>query len=237
MSIESSCWSRLFNRKNQQVSIERTTYIQSILDVKEQLHLASEFVANLPVPICLIDKKGFLHYTNPEFDNLISIQLIDEHFPYIGRFFISHTFRQCIDELSASPSVVQLKLRIEWIQSLVKDAEALTLYEWILSGSSLSEAVVITGRRNSEADIERKRTIGGDVHQESLIKIEKYRRSLVQRELRVGKNHAIDLQSSPLEGTINQNWKEFMKRAKHKELIATQMKGIGDVMDAISAKS
>jgi hypothetical protein len=194
------------------------------LDIKEQLHLAGEFVTNLPVPICLIDKKGFLHYTNPEFDNLISIQLPDEHFPYIGRFFKSSTFRQCLEELSSSPSVMQLKLRICWAESLVMDAEALTLYEWILSGSSLSEAVV--------NKIERKGSIIGDVDQESLINMEKYKQRLALRELKSKEEQSNLL----LREQTNQNWNTFMMRVKPKAEFSSQMREIGEVMNTIQGE-
>jgi hypothetical protein len=42
-------------------------------DIRTQMDWAGSFILLLPLPVCLIDKKGFYHHGNEEFHELITV--------------------------------------------------------------------------------------------------------------------------------------------------------------------
>ena len=117
-------------------------------EVKAQMAFAYQFITILPLPICLIDKKGFVHYANDEFNRLVTIAISGEHRPYVGRFFTSHTFRDILEKVSSSELPIVVPFRASWNLSVIKDTvnDANATFQWTLSGCSTSEAVVIAAR-------------------------------------------------------------------------------------------
>jgi hypothetical protein len=47
-------------------------YIDNV-DLQKQMDWAGSFILLLPLPVCLIDKKGFYHHGNEEFHELITV--------------------------------------------------------------------------------------------------------------------------------------------------------------------
>lgn len=107
---------------------------------------ASTFITILPMPVVLIDKKGFVHHTNDDFNELVTIPFDDKRCPYVGRYFESASFRSNIENVSRSPKVMVIDLKIEWKGEQVKNNAINDHYTWTLSGSKDSDALVITGR-------------------------------------------------------------------------------------------
>ena len=116
--------------------------------VKAQMAFASQFITILPLPICLIDKKGFVHYANDEFNRLVTINISGEHRPYVGRFFTSHSFRDILEKVSSSELPIVVPFRASWNLCVIKDTvnDANAAFQWTLSGCSSSEAIVIAAR-------------------------------------------------------------------------------------------
>lgn len=71
----------------------------------EQMKWAMSFVEILPMPVCLVDSKGFVHYTNKHFQNLIRIDCDNGLCPWAGRFMVRcEEFRHAVDTLKDSNS-------------------------------------------------------------------------------------------------------------------------------------
>ena len=139
----------IFGRSRRKVNVPSVTQDEKYADlhtVRAHMDWASSFILLLPVPVCLIDKKGFLHHSNEEFTSLINITLDGYHCPYIGRFFHGSTFRDALEKVVLSDEVLVIPLHISWLQSYLKSTKANDMFEWTLSGNAKSEAVVITAR-------------------------------------------------------------------------------------------
>ena len=111
-----------------------------------EMDWAGSFVTMLPIPVCLIDKKGFVHQTNEEFNDLLKIPVENGLCPYAGRFFKCPSFRSSLELLVDSEIVLVIPLKIEWFSTVLVSQEANEHYEWSLSGCKKSSAAVLTGR-------------------------------------------------------------------------------------------
>lgn len=129
--------------------------------LKDQMMWAETFIAMLPMPVCLVDKKGFVHHTNREFNSLITIEHNADLCPFAGRYMnSSKEFRDLIETIAESSIVTVESLVIVWNDTCVVDSKANKSYVWTLSGSSTSSAIVLSGklflspRKLSDAKIE-----------------------------------------------------------------------------------
>jgi hypothetical protein len=115
----------------------------------DQMRWASSFIEMLPLPICLVDKKGFVHHVNGDFSSLVTVPLDGIHCPYAGRFIIHpQAFRAAIDLISASTNgtVISIPIPISWMSSCIVSAKVSTSYVWTLNGNGGSVSVVLAGR-------------------------------------------------------------------------------------------
>lgn len=112
-----------------------------------QMNWAKSFILILPMPICLIDKRGFIHHSNEEFDSIVSIDLGQHHRPHGGQFLArSDLYRSSIERIRQSKEVLVITGVLYWNLDCLKVTEANMMYAWTLSGNSSSEAVVISAR-------------------------------------------------------------------------------------------
>jgi hypothetical protein len=64
--------------------LESSSHIINTRNVtRDQLDAYIEVAALVPSPLCLVDRKGFVHYVNDELKALVGIELTTD-FPYIG---------------------------------------------------------------------------------------------------------------------------------------------------------
>lgn len=116
-------------------------------ELAERLEWASQFIMILPIPVCLIDKKGFVHFTNIHFSEMINIPFDAERCPYIARFFLPNIdFRHAIEEIEASATIITRRVKAQWLPENTINPAANSKFEWSLCGSSQSDGVVLTGR-------------------------------------------------------------------------------------------
>lgn len=183
--------------------------------VVAQMNWASSFIGILPLPICLLDKKGFVHHTNDEFLELIFIPSDEKRCPYVGRFFRCPMFRSCLEEVSKSGSALSNTLEITWLRQHLRNSNTNELYEWTLSGSTKSEAVVITGRKklyDHRASIA-SFMVDRDQYADEKSNIEKYKIALSQRSENSRKHAPNDAISK----AAVQKWDQFLDRCKNFE--------------------
>ena len=183
--------------------------------VVAQMTWASSFIGILPLPICLLDKKGFVHHMNEEFLELIFIPVDEKRCPYVGRFFHGPLFRACLEEVSHSGTALSNTLEISWLREHLRNSNTNELYEWTLSGSKKSEAVVITGRkkvydhRASIAPFMADR----DQFADEKSNIEKYKAAISQRSVNSKRPEARD----DISKAAVQKWDRFLDRCKNFE--------------------
>lgn len=209
--------------------------------VVAQMNWASSFIGILPLPICLLDKKGFVHHMNEEFLELIFIPVDEKRCPYVGRFFQCPRFRSCLEEVSKSGTALSNTLEISWLRDNLRNSNTNELYEWTLSGSSRSEAVVITGRkkvydhRASIAPFMADR----DQFADEKSNIEKYKAALSQRSEKSRRPNVRD----DISKAAVQKWDRFLDRCKNFEenmhddapdgpVSSDQMRGFVEVITA-----
>jgi hypothetical protein len=155
----------------------------------EHMKWASSFVGMMPIPICLVDYKGFVYYTNDEFNAIVTIPYDDTNRPFVGRFFKCAEFRNLLGDISlqAEPHVAQLR-NFCWDDAHLKDSRANELYQWGLSGSAKSEAVIVTGGPRLRDDTLVQTPADDtpddrDLEVERLEKVAKYKLALEKRAL------------------------------------------------------
>ena len=156
-----------------------------------------------------------MHHMNEEFLELIFIPVDEKRCPYVGRFFQCPGFRSCLEEVSKSGTALSSNLEISWLREHLKNSNTNDLYEWTLSGSKKSEAVVITGRkkiydhRASIAPFMADR----DQFADEKSNIEKYRAVLSQRSENSRRPHVRD----DISKAAVQKWDRFLDRCKNFE--------------------
>lgn len=116
--------------------------------LKSQMLWAGSFIDYIPVPVCLIDRKGFVHYTNSEFNSLVKIEHSGDLCPFAGKYMqqeSSDQFRGLVATIADSSKPTIIPVVIIWKDIAISDININMSYVWTLSGSSLSAAVVLTG--------------------------------------------------------------------------------------------
>jgi hypothetical protein len=111
------------------------------------LEYASSIAECIPMPLCLIDKRGFIQYANDEIRDIINIP-ISKDFPYVGRFLESHSatrFRYAIEALSVSDTKISSAFNCVWSSEVMIDPLANGAYKWVVIGSRFNELYVLSG--------------------------------------------------------------------------------------------
>lgn len=198
--------------------------------LKSKMAWAGTFIDLVPIPVCLIDGKGFVHYTNSDFNSLVSIQHNADLCPFAGRYMLSSAeFREVVESVANSPTVSVVHVVIVWKDSAVVCAKANKSFVWTVSGSSTSAAVVLSGRNldnvthidNRSYDDASKRMV-----EES--NIEKHRVAREHRQVR--------LHPSAEEIKCDQKWEKFYERCGDKSKVRpSDMSGFVDVIKAAAA--
>ena len=257
---------KIFGRSSRKINVPSMTQDEKYADiyiVRAHMDWASSFILLLPVPVCLIDKKGFLHHSNDEFTSLINITLDGQHCPYIGRFFNGSTFREALEKVVVSDEVLVIPLNISWLQTYLKSFKANENFEWTLSGNAKSEAVVITARypfsfhsfalynhmvyyrklKGANAGAQKQQSIDNQEEIDKQIKVEKYKKALEDRKRKMtGASENSISGRDPLTMDATQKWNRFIQRCNRaataeearEGLIPYQMKGFVEVITTVA---
>ena len=108
----------------------------------------------IPTPLCLVDHKGFVHYVNDAFRDLLDIP-VSADFPFIGRFLdgaSSTQVRHILNELSESSVKKSVVFSARFNPKFISDKHALDL-KWSIAGHTYTPVFVISGRYAYEIHI------------------------------------------------------------------------------------
>jgi hypothetical protein len=115
----------------------------------QHMKWASTFMKMIPIPVCLLDKKGFIHHVNQAFSKLITIPLDGIHCPFIGRF-LTHpqAFLEAIQSICSSKgaTTVSIPMEISWVTSCGVNNTIMESYKWTLIGSGDGASLSLSGR-------------------------------------------------------------------------------------------
>lgn len=114
----------------------------------ESLTKYEHVTACLPLPVCLIDRKGFIQHLNEEFLAVVVIPN-SEDFPYFGRFLTNEScseFRRILDLLSEAKKKSTFALNFEWNSSYLKDESLHLDFLWTISGGYSNPVYLIIAR-------------------------------------------------------------------------------------------
>lgn len=112
----------------------------------ESLELYSHVASCISSPLCLVDRKGFVHFVNDSFRDMLSIP-VSADFPFIGRFLDSASstqVRHILNELGESPVRKSIIFSARFSPKYVADKHALDLI-WSIAGHAFTPVYVISG--------------------------------------------------------------------------------------------
>ena len=113
----------------------------------ESLELYAHVASCIPTPLCLVDHKGFVHYVNEPFRDMLNVP-ISADFPFIGRFLdgaSSTQVRHILNELSESSVKKSIVFSARFNPKFVANKRALDLV-WSVAGHTQTPVFVISGR-------------------------------------------------------------------------------------------
>ena len=115
---------------------------------EDALKFYSLIAASVDTPLCLVDQKGFVHFTNDAFRELVDVP-ISFHFPFIGRFLETSSsvqLRNILFELSESERRQTVFFSAVFSANVVKDSARVQRYSWSIAGHKKTPVFVISGR-------------------------------------------------------------------------------------------
>ena len=116
-------------------------------DSTSRLNHFVELISCIPTPMCLLDKKGFIHYANPEFSQLIDVRrdssiedfLHDECIPQILK-----TLQLLAQKEERKAYAVHCRWKESHLQA--KSASSIKEYRWDIVGARDRPMLVLCGR-------------------------------------------------------------------------------------------
>ena len=114
----------------------------------EALQHYRSILACFPLPVCLVDRKGFIHSVNQEFLSIVQLPCTEDC-PFLGRFLLqesSDEFRQTLDALSETPERFTRVLNIAWLSSCLSDQTLPQDFLWTISGGKSNPVYLICAR-------------------------------------------------------------------------------------------
>ena len=190
------------------------------------------------MPVCLLNKKGFICFANDDFNELINVS-ISTDFPYIGRY-LDHKSSSKIRKLLDRPRDVDDDKLIHtfncvWDVACLRNDKANMVFTWTLSGKASNSVFLLCGRyvmcklvntngvnytfHSFKEYLEsRKDTIVHQISEEDIPKedssnVQKYRAAL-QRKHSLGPTMRISDDESALSMQVMANWNNFSSRVK-----------------------
>lgn len=111
------------------------------------LHYRS-IIACFPLPVCLVDSRGFIHLVNQEFLSIAQLPCTEDC-PFLGRFLTqesSDEFRKALDVLSETQRRRTLILSFMWHSSYRSEESPHLDFLWTISGGKSYPAYLVCAR-------------------------------------------------------------------------------------------
>ena len=113
------------------------------------LQYYQEIIACIPMPVCLLNRKGFICYANEDFHELIQIS-VSTDFPYIGRYLDHKSASKIRILLDKNHDLDEKKpiytFNCVWNDSCIRNDMANRMLSWTLSGKASNSVFLLCGR-------------------------------------------------------------------------------------------
>lgn len=115
----------------------------------EALSHYRDLIACLPLPVCLIDHKGFIQFMNEEFLTIAPIPISTDECPFLGRFLSNESsdeFRRALDALGESQGKWTMAFNFALLSSYLSDEPPYLNFLWTVSGGKSSSVYLVCAR-------------------------------------------------------------------------------------------
>lgn len=192
----------------------------------KRLEAYIEIAELIPLPMCVVDAKGFLYYANDPLRDKVKIQLTSD-FPFIGRFLESHSatrVRLLLEEISVSDEKLTLSFNCQWVSSKLISNDINSDYSWAIVGSKHHKAYAITAYprpdesvKQSAPGISRSKSHHASDHEdkeaEEDSKIKKYRQARERAAVAAEEKRSASV-PDPIALQVANCWSRFDRRVQ-----------------------
>lgn len=113
------------------------------------LQYYQEIIACIPMPVCLLNRKGFICFANDDFNELIHVS-VSTDFPFIGRYLDHKSATKIRKLLDRDPDPDDKKLiytfNCQWNATCIRNDKANGMFTWTLSGKASNSVFLLCGR-------------------------------------------------------------------------------------------